>query len=122
MKTPSNLKYSTHDEWVRLEGGKATVGITDYAQDALGELVHVELPAVGKRVKVGELVCEIESVKAVAEVYAPVGGVISAVNQALADDAASLNRDPYGAWIYELDSVDEAGANLLSADAYSKLH
>ncbi len=122
MKTPSDLQYTSHDEWVRREGAKATIGITDYAQDALGELVHVELPAVGKRVNRGDVVCEVESVKAVAEVYAPISGVICAVNSALSNDAAALNRDPYGSWIYQLDSVDDAGAELLSADAYSARH
>ena len=102
MKFPENLKYTEHDEWVSVAGSTATIGISDYAQDQLGELVHVELPKVGKVVSRGDQVCEVESVKAVAEVYAPISGTVTEVNSALDDAADKLNSDPYGAWIFKL--------------------
>ncbi|MEQ1566705.1 MAG: glycine cleavage system protein GcvH [Myxococcota bacterium] len=119
MKIPDNLQYTDHDEWVRLEGDVMVVGITDYAQDQLGELVHVELPSVGKRVKAGEVVCEVESVKAVAEIYAPAGGEVVAVNEVLEDAAEQLNKDPYGSWIYKL-RVSAPPSGLMDAAAYTK--
>ena len=117
MNIPANLKYTDHDEWVSTDGDVVTVGITAYAQDQLGELVHVELPAVGKQVKAGEVVCEVESVKAVAEIYAPAAGEVVEVNQALDDAAESINSDPYGSWIYKL-RVASPPAGLLDAAAY----
>jgi glycine cleavage system H protein len=119
MKIPDDLEYTDHDEWVRKDGDVLVVGITDYAQDQLGELVHVELPQVGKRVRAGEMVCEIESVKAVAEVYAPAAGEVTAVNEVLEDAAEQLNKDPYGSWIYKL-RVDAMPTGLLNAAAYAK--
>lgn len=118
MNIPKDLRYTDHDEWVRVEGDVVTVGITDYAQDQLGELVHVELPSVGKKVAKGDAVCEVESVKAVAEIYAPVAGEIVAVNSALEDAAEQINSDPYGAWIYRL-KVSAAPTGLLDAAAYA---
>jgi glycine cleavage system H protein len=117
MKVPDNLMYTSHDEWVRIDGDTIVVGISDFAQDQLGELVHVELPAVGKRVKAGDVVCEVESVKAVAEIYSPAGGEVVAVNEVLEDAAEQLNKDPYGSWIYKL-KVDAAPAGLMDAAAY----
>jgi glycine cleavage system H protein len=117
MNIPDDLQYTDHDEWVRVEGNLVVVGISDYAQDQLGELVHVELPEVGKAVSKGDVVCEIESVKAVAEIYAPVDGTVVEVNDALDDAPESLNSDPYGAWIYKLE-VSAAPAGLLDAAAY----
>ena len=117
MKIPENLKYTDHDEWVRIEGDTFTVGITDFAQDQLGEIVHVELPAIGKKVELGKVVCEVESVKAVAEIYAPVAGEVVAVNDALEDAAEQINSDPYGAWIYKL-KVSGTPAGLLDPAAY----
>jgi glycine cleavage system H protein len=116
MKIPDNLQYTDHDEWVRAESGVLVVGITDYAQDQLGELVHVELPAVGKQVAAGDVVCEVESVKAVAEIYAPATGRIVAVNTALDDSAEQINADPYGSWIYKLEAPAPTG--LLDPAAY----
>lgn len=117
MKIPDNLQYTDHDEWVRIEGNVLVIGISDYAQDQLGELVHVELPPVGKQVKVGDVVCEVESVKAVAEIYAPAAGKVVAVNEALDDAAESINSDPYGSWIYKLE-VSAPPAGLMDAAAY----
>jgi glycine cleavage system H protein len=117
MKIPDNLQYTDHDEWVRTEGAVLVVGITDFAQDQLGELVHVELPAVGKQVKAGAAVCEVESVKAVAEIYAPADGKIVAVNTALDDSAEQINQDPYGSWIYKIE-VTSAPSGLLDPAAY----
>lgn len=117
MKVPDNLHYTSHDEWVRVDGDTLVVGISDYAQDQLGELVHVELPPVGKKVKAGDVVCEVESVKAVAEIYAPAAGEVVAVNEVLEDAAESLNKDPYGSWIYKL-KVDAPPSDLMDAAAY----
>jgi glycine cleavage system H protein len=119
MNVPAALQYTSHDEWVKVEGDLVTVGITDYAQDQLGELVHVELPAVGKKVAAGAVVCEVESVKAVAEIYSPAAGEVVAVNEALEDGAEAINKDPYGSWIYQL-KVSAAPAGLLSAADYQK--
>ncbi|MCO4743345.1 MAG: glycine cleavage system protein GcvH [Proteobacteria bacterium] len=103
MNFPDDLKYSDHDEWARLDGDVVTLGISDYAQDALGELVHVELPEVGDSIAVGEALCEVESVKAVAEVYSPVDGEIIEVNEALDGEEETVNTDPYGAgWLVKI--------------------
>ena len=117
MKIPDNLQYTGHDEWVRTEGNVLVVGISDFAQDQLGELVHVELPAVGKQVKAGAVVCEVESVKAVAEIYSPANGKVVAVNTALDDSAEQINADPYGSWIYKLE-VSAPPSGLMDAAAY----
>ena len=103
---PANLRYTDHDEWIRVEDNLVVIGITDHAQDALGELVHVELPDTGDRVAAGDAVCEVESVKAVAEVFTPVAGTVVAVNEDLEDDAAVINEDPYGTWLVKLEASD----------------
>lgn len=102
MKVPSDLRYTEHDEWVRLEDGIATVGITDYAQDQLGDLVHVEPAKVGRVLQVGDAACEVESVKAVAEVFSPVAGTVVEANADLEDAAERLNEDPYGNWLFKI--------------------
>jgi glycine cleavage system H protein len=119
MNVPAALQYTSHDEWVKVEGNVLVIGITDYAQDQLGELVHVELPAVGKKVAAGAVVCEVESVKAVAEIYSPAAGEVVEVNTVLEDGAEAINKDPYGSWIYKL-RVTEAPSGLLSAADYQK--
>lgn len=119
MSIPDDLQYTSHDEWVRTEGDVLSVGITAYAQDQLGELVHVELPEVGATVSAEDVVCEIESVKAVAEIYAPTAGTIVEVNQALADSPEAMNSDPYGSWIYKLQATS-APTGLLDATAYAE--
>ena len=119
MNVPDGLKYTDHDEWVRVEGDVVTVGITDFAQDQLGELVHVELPEVGDTVEQGEEACEVESVKAVAEIYAPLTGEIVETNEALEDDAEQVNNDPYAAWIFKLRISDMAQLDgLMEPGAY----
>ncbi len=117
MNIPDDLLYTDHDEWIRVDGSTITVGISDYAQDQLGELVHVELPEVGAELAAGDMACEVESVKAVAEVYAPVAGTIAAVNEALEDGAEVINEDPYGAWIFQL-TVEGPVEGFLDAAAY----
>jgi glycine cleavage system H protein len=120
MSIPADLKYTAHDEWIRVEGDEIVVGITHFAQDQLGELVHVELPEVGASVAAGDPVAEVESVKAVAEIYAPAGGEVTAVNEALADAAEAINDDPYGSWIFRLKLSDAAELDaLLDAAAYT---
>lgn len=122
MNLPADLKYTEHDEWVRIDGDVITVGVTDFAQDALGELVHIEFPEVGATVAAGDPICEVESVKAVAEVYAPCAGEVVGVNEALDGDEESVNSDPYGAgWLFRI-RVSDAGplAALMSPEDYEK--
>ena len=124
MSVPDNLKYTDHDEWVRVEGNIAVIGITDFAQGELGELVHVEMPEVGDELDAGDAVCEVESVKAVAEVYTPVAGKVVEVNEALDGSEETINNDPYGeGWIVKIEMSDTAGLDsMLDAAAYqSKL-
>ena len=117
------LKYTRTHEWVKLAGTKAKIGITDHAQEALTDIVFVELPTVGKEVKKGEELCVVESVKSVSEVYAPVSGKIIAVNTKLDDAPEVINGSPYDdGWLVELEVKDKAEVNtLLDAAAYKKL-
>ncbi len=119
-KAPNELKYAESHEWLRLEAdGTVTVGITDHAQEALGDLVFVELPQVGSEVDAGQQVAVVESVKAAADVYAPIGGKILAVNDAVVDAPESVNQDAYSAWLFKMAPSDLAECDvLLSADAY----
>ena len=124
MNVPDDLRFSNDHEWVRaIDDGCWRVGITDYAQDSLGDVVFVEPPAVGSAVGAGDTCGEIESTKSVSEVYSPVSGTVTAVNPALTDDPALLNSDPYGeGWIYEMRPDDpSAVAGLLDAAAYRAL-
>jgi glycine cleavage system H protein len=123
MNIPDDLRYSTEHEWVRSEGGRVRVGITDYAQDALGDIVFVELPVVGTEVVVGGKLGEVESTKSVSEIYAPLAGTITAVNDTLTDAPESINGDPYGeGWICELELSEPGGLEtLLDAAAYDNL-
>jgi glycine cleavage system H protein len=103
MARPTDVQYTPTHEWVRIQGAEATVGITDFAVEHLGDLVFVELPDVGKPVKAGESVAEVESVKAVGEVYSPVAGTVSAVNEGLAADQGPLASDPFGkGWLFKV--------------------
>lgn len=123
MHIPDNLLYSTDHEWVSVQGDNARVGITDFAQDALGDVVYVDLPQVGDQVTAGSAFSEVESTKSVSELYAPVSGTISAVNDDLADTPERINEDPYGeGWIIviSMSSNDETDA-LLDATAYGAL-
>jgi glycine cleavage system H protein len=123
MRFPDELRYSTEHEWVATEDGRARVGITDYAQDALGDVVYVELPAVGLGVVAGASCAEVESTKSVSEIYAPVSGVVAEVNEQLVDEPELLNRDPYGTgWIFLVELADAAEVDsLLDAGAYQRL-
>ena len=117
------LKYTKTHEWVKSAGNKVKVGITDHAQEALTDIVFVELPAVGKEVKKGEELCVVESVKSVSEVYAPVSGKIVAVNTKLDESPEIINDKPYDdGWLVELEITDKAELNtLLDATAYKKM-
>ena len=122
MNLPTDLQYTASHEWVRREtDGSVTVGITDHAQAALGDLVYVDLPAVGRTLAAGEACAVVESVKAASDVYSPVAGTVIAVNEALAKAPELINQDPYGAgWIMRLKpSGPLAAAALLGADAYA---
>ena len=117
MLYPADLKYSKTHEWVDMVSGVATIGISDFAQDALGDVVFVNLPAVGDEVAAGESFGDVESVKAVSELICPVTGVVCAVNKELDDAPENLNKDPYGSWIIKVkDITDEE--ELLDAAAY----
>jgi glycine cleavage system H protein len=120
---PEELRYSTEHEWVAVDGERARVGVTDYAQDALGDVVYVELPAVGLAVLGGSSCAEVESTKSVSEIYAPVSGVVVEVNGALVDTPEFVNQEPYGnGWIFtvEMSEPSEVDA-LLDAAAYRAL-
>jgi glycine cleavage system H protein len=117
MRVPSDLKYTDSHEWVRWESdGSATVGITDFAQESLGDLVFVELPQVGRTVRAGQACAVVESVKAASDVYAPFDGEVLAVNQAVADKPESINADAYAAWLFRL-RPDQALASSRLIDA-----
>jgi glycine cleavage system H protein len=114
----SEVRYSQDHEWVRLDGDVAIVGITDYAQSQLGDVVYVELPQIGKRVEQGKEAAVVESVKAASEVYAPVSGEVVAVNDALADDPAKVNADPMGkGWFLKLRLDDPKALDALMDEA-----
>ena len=122
MNIPDSLRYTASHEWVRAEAdGTYLVGITDHAQDSLGELVYVELPEAGRRLAAGDACAVVESVKAAADVYAPVAGEVVARNDALAEAPNGVNKDPYAAWLFRIKPA--AGArldNLMDAQAYRK--
>ena len=123
MELPDDLRYSTDHEWVRVEDGRARVGITDYAQDALGDVVFVDVPEVGTRVEANGKVSEVESTKSVSDIYAPVAGTVVEVNADLADAPERRNDDPYGeGWICLLEPDDPSSLDaLLDAPAYRAL-
>ena len=120
---PDDLKYTAEHEWVRADGNTARVGITDYAQQALGDVVYVSLPEVGASVEKGTAVGEVESTKSVSDLYAPLSGTVTARNDALDEQPDLINSDPYGAgWILEIEVSDEAEtADLLDAATYGTL-
>jgi glycine cleavage system H protein len=123
MNVPDDLRYSSDHEWVRAEGTALRVGITDYAQDALGDVVYVEIPEVGAVVEAGAKVSEVESTKSVSDIYAPVAGTVVEVNDELSTAPERLNDDPYGdGWICAIEPSDPAAAEgLLDAAAYRDL-
>ncbi|MGE3752596.1 MAG: glycine cleavage system protein GcvH [Planctomycetota bacterium] len=115
---PNDIRYTSSHEWVRKEGGVATIGITDFAVEHLGDLVFVQLPEVGDEVSAGDSVCEVESVKAVGEVYSPVSGEVVEVNAALGDDQGPLAGDPFGAgWLFKVKTDDDV-SSLMDVAAY----
>lgn len=114
---PAELSYTTSHEWVSVEGDTYTIGLTDFAQDALGDLVFVNLPMEGDEVVAGEAFADVESVKAVSDVFSPVTGTVVQINEDLLDAPEAINEDPYGAWLVRVEEVSEVG-DLLDADAY----
>lgn len=117
MLYPTDLKYSKSHEWVKMEDGVAVIGISDFAQDALGDVVFVNLPGEGDDVTCGDAFGDVESVKAVSDLVSPVTGTVCAVNEELLDAPEKLNSDPYGAWLIKVENV-EGSEELLDAAAY----
>jgi glycine cleavage system H protein len=119
---PSDLKYTKDHEWVRVTGAEARVGITEYAQKQLGDIVYLELPEVGRTLRRGEVFGTIESVKAVSELFTPVGGEVTEVNSALVDKPEGVNTDPHSAWMIVIKVADSSEQNdLLDAGQYTEL-
>lgn len=120
LKTPSDLKYTKNDEWLRIEGDMGTIGISDYAQDQLNDIVYVEFPDVGAVYKAGDSFGVVESVKAASDIYVPVGGTVIEVNRALEDQPELINTDPYGTgWLIKIRLSNPAEADaLMDAAAY----
>jgi glycine cleavage system H protein len=111
---PADLKYHSEHSWAKIEGAKAKIGISDYAQQSLGDIVYLELPAEGDEVKAGESIGEVESTKAVSKVYSPLSGKVTAVNQAVVDAPESINEDPYESWMIEVELSNPAEADDLA--------
>ena len=120
MEFPETLSYAETHEWCALEDGTATVGLTDYAQDQLGDIVFVNLPEVGDELVAGEAFADVESVKAVSEVVSPVSGTVAEINEELLDNPALVNEAPYEAWLVRVEGA-EAGEGLLDAAAYEAI-
>ena len=123
MNVPDDLRYSTDHEWVRVDGTTVTIGITEYAQDALGDVVFVDMPEKGRSIELGESFSEVESTKSVSDIYAPVTGSVSDVNEALEAQPELLNSDPYGeGWICRIELTDTSQLDaLMDAAAYRTL-
>ena len=117
MNFPAELKYSKHHEWVKMDGDVAVIGISDFAQSELGDLVFINMPEVGDAVNAGEAFGDVESVKAVSDLMSPVSGTVAEINEDLLDAPETLNSDPYGAWIIKVEGVS-GGEDLLDAAAY----
>ena len=121
MAYPKELKYTNEHEWIRVENGTATVGITDYAQNSLGDIVFVELPKTGAELAQGKSFGTVESVKAVSELYSPASGTVTEVNASLADSPEQINKNAHGAWMIKLALKDKAElTGLMSAEDYEK--
>ncbi len=121
MNVPGDLRYTASHEWVRQEGdGTVTVGITDFAQEALGDLVFVELPEPGRSLNAGEACAVVESVKAASDVYAPIAGEVTAVNEHLKDRPEAINADAFGAWMFRLKPASADLGVLMNAEAYKQ--
>lgn len=120
FKTPTELKYAKTHEWVKEEDGLCVIGLTDFAQDALGDIVFVNLPEVGDEVTSGESFSDVESVKAVSDIYSPVTGTIAEVNEELLDNPALINEDCYNAWLIKVSDVTDS-EELLDSEAYQEV-
>jgi glycine cleavage system H protein len=123
MRFPKELKYTKDHEWTKTEGNTITIGVTDHAQSALGDIVFCELPQVGRNLKNHETFGVVESIKAVSDLFSPVAGKVIAINSALTDQPSDINQDPYGkAWMIKLEVADAAAAtqDLMNADTYAK--
>lgn len=120
MAYPANYKYTKEHEWIEVDGSKGTVGITDYAQSSLGDIVFVELPKVGDTLEAGKVFGSVESVKAVSDLYAPASGTVTAVNEELANAPEKINSDANNTWMLKLDITGPAADGLLSAADYEK--
>jgi glycine cleavage system H protein len=122
MSIPKDLKYTKEHEWVRVEGKSATVGVTDHAQSALGDVVFIELPSVGREFKKGSTFGVVESIKAVSDLYAPLSGTVTATHTELTNDPSKVNREPYtGAWMLKIEISDPAElSSLMDASAYEQ--
>jgi glycine cleavage system H protein len=122
MRFPNDLKYTHDHEWAKVEGNTLTVGITDHAQGALGDVVYVDLPKVGRDLKKGETFGVVESIKAVSDLYSPVSGKVTAVNSGLPDDPSQINREPHSAWMIQIELANTAElSGLMDAGAYAAL-
>ncbi|MDP6145977.1 MAG: glycine cleavage system protein GcvH [Acidimicrobiales bacterium] len=123
MNVPENLMYTSDHEWILLEGNRAKIGITDYAQDALGDVVFVDVPTLGENVTSGQTITEVESTKSVSDIYAPLAGTIIEINQELDESPELLNADPYGdGWIFVLEIEDESTLpDFMTAQQYREL-
>jgi glycine cleavage system H protein len=123
MKFPSELKYTKDHEWAKASGTTITVGVTDHAQSALGDIVFVELPVVGRTLKVGETFGVVESIKAVSDLYSPIAGKVVEVNSSLGDDPSRINKDPYSdAWLVKIEVSDASAiSGLMDSASYTKL-
>jgi glycine cleavage system H protein len=123
VKVPKNLLYTEEHEWILVEEGKATIGITDHAQDQLGDVVYAELPEVGKEVKQNDVIATVESVKAASEIYAPISGTVTEVNESLGDAPDAINAEPYdGGWLCRMTVADESEIeNLMQPEDYQNL-
>lgn len=120
MNIPADLRYTKTHEWIKEENGVVTVGLSDFAQQELGDLVFVNLPQVGDAVTAGEAFADVESVKAVSDVYSPVTGTVCEINEALPDAPESINQDPYGAWFIRVENVN-GSVETLSAEEYEAM-
>jgi glycine cleavage system H protein len=123
MMNPEDLKYHKEHQWVRVEGNGAIVGITDHAQDALGDIVYMEVPEIGRKIKADQEICEIESTKTTAAIFAPMSGTITRVNDKIKDHPEIVNQDPYGeGWILEIEmAVPSEISNLMTAAQYDEM-
>ena len=119
MNIPAELKYSTDHEWVRMDGDVAVIGVSDFAQDALGDLVFINLPEVGDAVTAGDAFGDVESVKAVSDLLSPVTGTVCEINEELLDAPEKINEDPYGTWMIKVENI-EATEDLMDAAAYEE--